>query len=229
MKKIKKILLSLKTFLEQESNYGIDEYFFSESKPNKNLNKERLFIDLEKKIKNCKLCHLYKDAKKAVLGEGNLEADLMFVGEGPGREEDLQGRPFVGEAGKLLTKIIEAMNYKREEVYIANIVKHRPPQNRNPFLDEIKACLPYLLFQIQLIKPKVICALGKCATKALLRDERSSISELRGKFQVFEILNIHPPIKIMPTYHPAYLLRNPKAKREVWSDMKKVMQYLAKI
>jgi len=228
MKKVERTISSLKAFLEQEANYGISEYFFPEDLLNHTLDKTRFFASLEEKLRTCKKCRLYKDAHKAVVGEGSLEARLMFVGEGPGREEDSQGRPFVGRAGKLLTKIIEAMGYRREEVYIANVVKHRPPENRNPNPDEIKACMPYLLLQIKLIKPKIICTLGKWATKTLVGNEEATISQLRGNFQPFTIIDISPAIKIMPTYHPAYLLRNPAAKKEVWSDMKKIMQYLKK-
>ncbi len=226
MKKVERTISSLKAFLEQEANYGINEYFFQEDLMSGAIDKTRLFSSLEEKLKTCRKCRLYKDAHKVVVGEGSLEAELMFVGEGPGREEDLQGKPFVGRAGKLLTKIIEAMGYKRQEVYIANVVKHRPPGNRNPNPDEIEACLPYLLLQIESIKPKVICTLGKWATKALVDNEEATISQLRGKFQPFTIIDASPAVKIMPTYHPAYLLRNPAAKKAVWSDMKKIMQYL---
>lgn len=211
--------------MEEQANYGINEYFFPE-KTSRPESKKQLLSNLEEKVKNCRLCGLYKEAHKAVFGEGDIGAKLMFVGEGPGREEDLQGRPFVGAAGTLLTKIIEAMGIKREEVYIANIVKHRPPENRAPEPDEIKACLPYLLFQIELIKPVVVCTLGKWATETLLGEEKISISQLRGKFRPFNLVKTEFPIKIMPTYHPAYLLRNPSAKKDVWADIKEIMRYL---
>jgi len=146
----------------------------------------------------------------------------MFVGEAPGRDEDRQGRPFVGRAGQLLTKIIEAMGFKRQDVYIANVVKCRPPENRTPRPDEVKACSPYLLRQIELINPRVIVALGKIAAEFLLQTDKS-ISDLRGHFGQFE------GIPVMPTFHPAYLVRNEgnrEIKRLVWEDMKKVMKLL---
>lgn len=211
--------------MEQESIYGISEYYFPDGKPAQIKNKKEFFLEMEEKVKNCRLCVLYKQAQKAVFGEGNLNAELMFVGEGPGHEEDLQGRPFVGRAGKLLTKIIEAMGYKREDVYIANVVKHRPPQNRNPEEKEICGCLPYLLAQIEVINPKVICALGKFSAGTLLGERDISISTARGNFKEFRLIP-RASIMIMPTYHPAYLLRNPQAKKEVWLDMKRIMRYL---
>ena len=174
---------------------------------------------LKAKVLKCKKCDLYKSRTNLVLGEGSPNAELMFVGEAPGRDEDLQGKPFVGRAGKLLGKIIEAMGLKREDVYIANILKDRPPDNRNPQEDEIKACIPYLKEQIKIIEPKVICALGTFAAQRLLGEE-TTISKLRGKFYVYE------GIKLMPTYHPAYLLRNSKEKATVWSDMKLIMKEL---
>lgn len=174
---------------------------------------------LKTKVSKCQKCPLYKSRTNAVFGEGSPQARLMFVGEAPGRDEDLQAKPFVGRAGKLLTKIIEAMGLKREEVYIANILKDRPPANRNPQDEEIKACVPYLKEQIKIIQPEVICALGTFAAQRLLELE-TPISKLRGKFFLYEGINF------MPTYHPAYLLRNPKEKSAVWSDMKLIMQEL---
>jgi DNA polymerase len=142
---------------------------------------------------------------------------LVFVGEAPGREEDLQGRPFVGQAGALLTRIIEAIDLTREEVYIANIVKCRPPQNRNPQPDEIRTCLPFLRKQLEAIRPKIICALGTFAAQTLLETEER-ISLLRGKFYAYQ------GAQLMPTYHPAFLLRNPQFKKDVWEDMKMVRE-----
>jgi DNA polymerase len=150
---------------------------------------------------------------------GNPNADLMFVGEAPGADEDAQGIPFVGRAGQLLTKIIEAIDLKRDDVYIANVIKCRPPQNRNPELDEIETCEPFLFRQIDVIKPKVIVSLGKFAAHTLLRSEEP-ISRLRGR--IFE----YRGAKLVPTFHPAYLLRNPSSKREVWEDMKLVKKLL---
>ena len=148
-----------------------------------------------------------------MFGAGNPDADLMFVGEAPGADEDVQGVPFVGRAGQLLTKIIEAIGLGREDVYIANVIKCRPPQNRNPEPDEIETCEPFLFRQIEIIKPTVIVTLGKFAAQTLLRSEEP-ISRLRGR-----IFDYHGA-KLIPTFHPAYLLRNPSSKREVWEDMK---------
>ncbi len=174
---------------------------------------------LREKVLHCTLCDLHRGRTHAVFGEGNPKAALMFIGEGPGREEDRQGRPFVGMAGQLLTKIIESIQFRREEVYIANIVKCRPPENRVPFPLEIAACRPYLISQIEQIRPRVICALGKTAAWALL-DTEIPISQLRGKWFEFG------GVRLMPTFHPAYLLRNPQDKRLVWEDMKKIRQEL---
>jgi uracil-DNA glycosylase family 4 len=165
----------------------------------------------------CKLSGLGRT--QVVFGVGNPNADLMFVGEAPGADEDVQGVPFVGRAGQLLTKIIEAIELKRDDVYIANVIKCRPPQNRNPEPDEIETCEPFLFQQIDLIKPKVIVTLGKFAAQCLLRSE-DPISRLRGR--VFD----YRGAKLIPTFHPAYLLRNPSSKREVWEDMKLVRKLL---
>jgi len=168
----------------------------------------------------CSRCKLHTlGRKQVVFGVGNPDADLMFVGEAPGADEDLQGIPFVGRAGQLLTKIIEAIELKRDEVYIANVIKCRPPQNRNPEPDEVETCEPFLFQQIDVIKPKVIVALGTFAARALLRT-LDPISRLRGR--VYE----YRGAKLIPTFHPAYLLRNPSSKREVWEDMKLVRSIL---
>src|SRR3989338_2623550 len=166
-------------------------------------------------IGDCKRCRLCKGKKNIVFGVGNPKAKLMFVGEGPGRDEDAKGEPFVGRAGQLLDKIIIAMGYKRSDVYIGNIVKCRPPENRQPLPDEMGTCLPFLLKQIEAIQPKIIVCLGATALKGLLQTE-AKISQVRGQFQEWN------GISVMPTYHPAFLLRNPDAKRFVWDDMKKV-------
>jgi DNA polymerase len=157
-----------------------------------------------------------------VFGEGNEEADIMFVGEGPGYYEDVQGRPFVGKAGQLLDKMIEAINYKRSDVYIANVVKCRPPENRNPMEDECSACLDYLRWQVKLIHPKIIVCLGAVAAKNLI-DSNLSISKQRGNF--VKKGNIY----FMPTFHPSYLLRNESAKKDVWKDLKEVKSKLGSI
>jgi uracil-DNA glycosylase len=170
-------------------------------------------------IGDCTRCKLHKGRTKIVFGTGNPNADLMFVGEGPGRDEDLSGEPFVGRAGKLLTDMINAMGLQRQDVYIANVVKCRPPENRLPEKDEIATCSPYLMRQIDAIKPKVICTLGSCSAQTLLQTAQG-ISKLRGEWFDFR------GAKLMPTYHPAYLLRNPAAKPEVWKDLQKVMAVL---
>ena len=169
---------------------------------------------------DCTRCKLHGlGRRQIVFGVGNPEADLMFVGEAPGRDEDEQGIPFVGRAGQLLTKIIEAIGLKREDVYIANVIKCRPPENRNPEPDEVETCEPFLFQQIDTIKPKVIVALGTFAARALLRT-LDPISRLRGRVYDYR------GAKLVPTFHPAYLLRNPSSKREVWEDMKRVRELL---
>ena len=180
-------------------------------------------IAIREEIGECTRCKLHTlGRKQIVFGVGNPDADLMFVGEAPGADEDEQGIPFIGKAGQLLTKIIEAIDLKRDDVYIANIIKCRPPQNRNPEPDEVATCEPFLFRQISVIKPKVIVALGKYAAQTLLRSE-TPISRLRG--QVFD----YRGAKLVPTFHPAYLLRNPSSKREVWEDMKLVKKLLTEL
>jgi DNA polymerase len=181
-------------------------------------------LSLEETILNCKKCPLSQSRTHAVPGEGDLNAELMFIGEAPGRDEDLQGRPFVGRAGQLLTKIIQAMTFQRDEVYITNIIKCRPPGNRNPQGNEIASCKDYLLAQIDLISPKVIVTLGKVAADFFIRSSLG-MTALRGDFYDFE------DIKVMPTFHPSYLIRNEgnrNLKKMVWEDMKKVMAFLGK-
>jgi DNA polymerase len=171
-------------------------------------------------IGDCTRCKLHTMGRtQVVFGVGNPNADLMFVGEAPGADEDIHGIPFIGRAGQLLTKIIEAIGMTREDVYIANVIKCRPPQNRNPEPDEVETCEPFLFRQIDIIQPKVIVALGKFGAQTLLRT-LDPISRLRGR--VFE----YRGAKLIPTFHPAYLLRNPSSKREVWEDMKLVRQLL---
>jgi len=169
---------------------------------------------------DCSRCKLHTlGRKQVVFGVGNPDADLMFVGEAPGADEDLQGEPFVGRAGQLLTKIIEAIDLRREDVYIANVIKCRPPQNRNPEPDEVEQCEPFLFRQIDAIKPKVIVALGKFAAQCLLKTT-DPITRIRGREYRYR------DAILIPTYHPAYLLRNPSSKREVWEDMKRVRELL---
>jgi len=175
--------------------------------------------DVRRDLGDCRRCKLSEHRKNIVFGAGNPNARLVFVGEGPGSEEDQRGEPFVGAAGQLLTKIIEAMNYTREQVYICNIIKCRPPGNRNPMPDEIQACSPFLRRQISSIKPDFICALGTFAAQTLL-ETGVPISKLKGCFHDYM------GIRVLPTYHPAYLLRNPGKKRDVWEDMQKLMKAL---
>jgi DNA polymerase len=175
---------------------------------------------IEAEALECVACKLHEGRNKVVFGTGNSCARLMFIGEGPGRDEDLQGEPFVGRAGKLLTKIIEAMGCRRADVYIANVVKCRPPQNRNPQADEMSACEHFLLRQIAVIRPQIVVLLGRVAVQAILQSS-APMSRLRGKFQKWR------GIPVMCTYHPAYLLRNPNAKKDVWEDMQIVRDALA--
>jgi uracil-DNA glycosylase len=170
-------------------------------------------------IGDCTRCKLHRGRTNIVFGVGNPKAELMFVGEGPGHDEDIKGEPFVGRAGKLLTQMIEAMSLRREDVYIANVVKCRPPENRLPEKDEITTCSPFLMRQIDVIKPKVVCCLGSCAAQTLLQTTQG-ISRFRGEWFDFR------GAKLIATYHPAYLLRNPPAKSEVWKDLQKVMAVL---
>jgi uracil-DNA glycosylase family 4 len=167
-------------------------------------------------IANCDKCPLGKTRSKLVYGVGNPKADIMFIGEAPGREEDLQGEPFVGRAGKLLDKILAAMGFNRDDVYIANVLKCRPPENRDPQPEEMKACMPYLLEQIRLIRPKFIVALGRIAAHALL-DTNAPLGKLRGQWHQFH------GIPLIVTYHPAALLRSPQYKRPTWEDMQVLM------
>ncbi len=170
-------------------------------------------------IGDCTRCKLCRARQNIVFGDGNAKAELVFIGEGPGHDEDVQGLPFVGRAGKLLTQMIEAMGLERRDVYICNVVKCRPPENRAPEKDEIATCSPFLLRQLETIRPKVIVCLGSVAAQALLGTNRS-ISHYRGEWLEFR------GARLMATYHPAYLLRNPNAKGDVWKDLQKVMAVL---
>lgn len=183
---------------------------------------------LDTDAQGCTKCGLHEGRNTVVFGVGNPNAELMFIGEAPGADEDRQGEPFVGRAGQLLTKIIEAMKLTRDDVYIANVLKCRPPDNRNPAPDEVETCSPYLIRQIELIQPKVIVALGSFAAKMML-DTKTGITALRGEFHPYALAQQreNAPV-VMPTYHPAYLLRNPNAKREVWEDMQQVMELINK-
>jgi uracil-DNA glycosylase len=179
-------------------------------------NQKNALVELRNEVLSCTQCaELAGSRNSVVFGAGNAQAKLVFVGEAPGFDEDTQGLPFVGKAGQLLTKIIESIGLKREQVFICNVLKCRPPKNRNPLPEEISNCKPYLLSQLKMINPKVICALGNFASQTLLQTDRS-ISNLRGQFHNYL------GAKLMCTYHPAYLLRNPSDKRKVWEDMKMI-------
>src|SRR5438128_5480082 len=178
-----------------------------------------LLDDVRTELGECTRCKLHKSRTNIVFGVGNPEARLMFVGEAPGEDEDLQGYPFVGKAGQLLTKMIEAMGLRREDVYICNTVKCRPPNNRNPEPEELLACEPFLKGQLGAVKPEAIVTLGKFAAQALLR-EQTPITRLRGQWREYQ------GIPVMPTFHPAYLLRSPAEKSKVWEDLKQVMKRL---
>jgi uracil-DNA glycosylase family 4 len=187
------------------------------SSENLAINEARTLDELRQAIGDCRRCKLCSGRTHIVFGVGNPHAQLMFVGEGPGRDEDLQGEPFVGRAGQLLTDIItKGMGMRREDVYIANVVKCRPPQNRNPEPDEVASCEPFLKRQIDLIQPRIIVGLGKFAVQSLLQS-KTPITRLRGNWHQYH------GIKLMPTFHPAYLLRNPADKKLVWEDIKKVI------
>jgi len=181
----------------------------------------RTWDELEAEALGCTLCGLCETRTQVVFGEGSRSAELLFVGEAPGFEEDRQGRPFVGRAGQLLTQMIRAMGFEREDVYIANVLKCRPPDNRDPGADEVERCRPYLLRQVELIRPAVICTLGRHAL-ATLTGYDGPMGRARGRRREF-----HGTI-LVPTWHPAYLLRNPAAKREAWDDLKAVLAILGR-
>lgn len=172
------------------------------------------WAQLEEEVRNCTKCELYKSRTQAVFGVGNLKADWMIIGEAPGRDEDQQGEPFVGRAGKLLNAMLEAMGLAREDVYIANILKSRPPKNRDPRPEEVAACEPYLKRQIALLNPKIILAVGRVAAQNLLKVD-TPLGKLRGQRLEYP----QPQVPLVVTYHPAYLLRSPKDKRKAWQDM----------
>src|SRR5437867_11931283 len=173
-------------------------------------------------IVNCQRCKLASTRTHIVFGSGNPDAELVFVGEAPGYDEDQQGLPFVGRAGQLLTKIIESINFKREDVYICNVLKCRPPENRNPEPDEVTSCNPFLRKQLAAIRPKIVCCLGTFAAQTVLQTA-APISRLRGKFVDMD------GMRVIATFHPAYLLRSPEKKREVWEDMKQIRAELFRL
>jgi DNA polymerase len=202
------------------------EFFGVETIPRKTFSgftasneQEKKLKNLAKSIEGCKRCRLSEGRIHIVFGDGNPYAQLVFVGEGPGQEEDVQGLPFVGQAGRLLTKMIHSIGLTRQDVYICNVVKCRPPQNRTPLADEIAACSPFLFKQLEIIRPKVICALGACAVETLLKTKQP-MNRLRGKIFNWQ------GIPVIPTFHPAYLLRNPIEKRKAWEDFLMIRKHL---
>ena len=197
-----------------------EEYFEGFDIKDINIEMPKDLEELKEIVLNCHLCNLAKTRTNVVFGEGNPQAKLMFIGEAPGRDEDLQGKPFVGRSGEVLTKMIENVLYlKREDVYIANIIKCRPPQNRDPELSEVESCKGYLIKQIEIIKPKIIVTLGRIAFRYLLNDT-TPITKARGKIYDYK------GIKVIPTFHPSYLLRNPSKKREAMIDLKFIREFL---
>ncbi len=213
-------MTNLKPFIELEYEFVGDDLILEKSdfQPQTGVALE----DLRQEVSQCQKCTLCDTRTQTVFGVGSIKTNLMFVGEAPGKDEDLSGQPFVGRAGQLLTKMIQAMGLDREQVFIANILKCRPPENRNPNLYEIEQCSTYLKQQIILIQPKVLCALGSFAAKTLLETE-SPISRLRGQIHKYE------GIDLVPTFHPAYLLRNPSMKKKTWEDLQLIMELLKNV
>jgi len=223
---------ALKNYLEDLQDSGVDELAYEASPHPRPISPlvggERIdsqsrsaetLAEINTDLGDCRRCPLCETRKNIVFGVGSQSAAVLFVGEAPGRDEDAQGEPFVGEAGQLLTRMIKAMGYERSEVYICNILKCRPPENRNPAPEEIAHCSPFLMRQVKAITPKVIVALGTFSTQTLL-DSTEPISRMRGRFHDYL------GIPLMPTFHPAYLLRSPEKKREVWADLQQVMKLL---
>lgn len=213
----RQLIVDIREFLEYQKSLGVKEVFFEKVEIPQT--PENPLKTIRKELGDCTRCKLHSTRTQIVFGVGNPDAELVFVGEGPGYDEDVQGEPFVGRAGQLLTRIIEAMGLKRRDVYIANIIKCRPPNNRNPEPDEISNCEPFLNKQLEAIGPRVVCALGTFAAQTLLKTDLK-ISQLRGKFHPYR------GMKVMATFHPAYLLRNPNEKRKVWDDMQQIMKEL---
>ena len=213
---LRKVVQDVRSYLEAQRELGLE---FADVKWPESPAPVRplTLVEVREELGECTRCKLHRHRTQIVFGVGNPKADLVFVGEAPGADEDAQGEPFVGRAGQLLTKIIQAMGMQREDVYICNIIKCRPPNNRTPETEEILACQPFLVKQLQAIRPRFICALGGPAAQTLLRT-KEPISRLRGKFHDFH------GIPLLPTYHPAFLLRNPHEKKTVWEDMKLLLR-----
>ncbi len=203
-----------------ETDIAIKYKRITQQKPVSNLSKNQLLDQIKEKVFICKGCELYKTKTNYVFGEGNPDAELMFIGEAPGHNEDIKGQPFVGRAGQLLDKMLGAMGLSRGQIFIANILKCRPPKNRNPQSNEVFACTGYLEKQIEIIKPKIICSLGLFAGQFLVDNPMVKMGDIRG--EQFE----YNGIVVIPTYHPAYLLRSPSQKKVVWQDMIKIMKLL---
>ena len=221
---LQELVAGLETFLKFQRRLG----WVGTPRPEKSMSpspqdattKRPTLAEIREEMGDCQRCKLGMGRTNLVFGEGPPQARLMFIGEAPGAEEDLQGRPFVGEAGQLLDKMLHKLGLRREDVYITNIVKSRPPRNRDPEPDEVEACLPFLFKQIDSIRPLVIVTLGRIATQNLL-DTKDPITKLRGRWQKFH------DIRVMPTFHPSYLNRFPKERIKTWQDMQQVMEYLA--
>ncbi len=213
---IREVVQDLRAYLEAQQELGVE--YLDVRWPESPAPARPLSLDeVREELGECTRCKLHQHRTQIVFGVGNPNASLVFVGEAPGADEDAQGEPFVGRAGQLLTKIIQAMGMQREDVYICNIIKCRPPNNRTPESDEILSCQPFLVKQLQAIHPKFICALGGPAAQTLLKT-KEPISRLRGKFYDFH------GIPLLPTFHPAFLLRNPHEKKTVWEDMKLLLR-----
>ncbi|MBI5166336.1 MAG: uracil-DNA glycosylase [candidate division NC10 bacterium] len=210
---LRALISQLKDHLQAQRELGLDYLILNRPRRQQAERARPLNLaEIRELLGDCKRCKLHSGRRNIVFGVGSEKADLVFVGEAPGADEDEQGEPFVGRAGQLLTRIIEAIKLKRDQVYICNIIKCRPPANRSPEPNEIAACEPFLIAQLQAIRPKLICALGTFAAQTLLRT-REPIGKLRGRFHSYQ------RIPLLPTFHPAYLLRNPYEKRKVWEDM----------
>jgi DNA polymerase len=212
-----KIIKDLKDFLKAQKEAGLEWLRLP-----KHILSPTILTELKESLQNCTRCRLSSSRTQVVFGEGDPYARLFFIGEAPGAEEDRTGRPFIGKAGELLTRIIEAINLSREQVFISSVIKCRPPGNRNPEKDEINTCRPFLIQQIQAIRPAIICTLGSVATQAILNNNEP-ITKCRGRFHDYY------GIYVIPTFHPAYLLRNPKDKKLVWEDMQKIQALYQKL
>ncbi|MFZ2088952.1 MAG: uracil-DNA glycosylase [Desulfobaccales bacterium] len=221
---LRELALGLETWLKFQRRLGWVGVPRPEAPPGNALKsspaQRQTLAEIREEMGDCQRCKLGRGRTNLVFGEGSPQARLMFIGEAPGEEEDLLGQPFVGAAGKLLDNMLNKLGLRREDVYIANVVKSRPPANRDPETDEVAACLPFLIKQIEAIRPQVIVTLGKIATHHLLQTN-APITKLRGSWQKFK------NIKVKPTFHPSYLLRLPKERHKTWEDMQQVMEYLA--